>query len=849
MDIMYIKNYVYMLALFVIMPSLAMLPGHVHHHNDTHGHRRLIQDLRSGAISPTIAYQEGTLNADFLLHLIYNDDNETFWLICNDMDEESASCFVELMLTPSSYGDDPFLRLIELEDIKKLSMFLPSGHHERIQKVLVHEVRMCTAVLYGDVCIVEKLCDIAQEHGILDQVLQARDDNGRTPLMLAIGKMLYNAYAICEYAHQAGVLSNVLLQRDIKHCTPLHMAILFSNEPVSAADILCKKAYEHGMCAQLLQAQVYNSWNCLVMALYKAWADERCMPLIDMICRYAVRADALSHLFFQRNAVNEKIPLHMAAELSPSVLTRVCDIAYQHGILAQALQEQTGIGQQGQRLHYNALMVAIETTQIYPKNRELIKTISGYAHQVGVLSQVFLQRDNLKRTPLQMAISFPSARFIVDLICTQMHQYGLLAEVLQCQGGMDVNGRELRRNALATAIGRAEIHLVRIICSYAVQANILSQLLHQYDANGKTPLEVAARCGGASIVKFLCHKAQVYHVYADIAVFYEHLLSEALDYLAYQVDNGCKIEETVSVMSVLYEEMQRSGVWERVLQKSVPQNSTHAFCSYVPLIEKIIDVAGKNDKPLRALCKSAYNAGTLRDLLTCQITSQSYTILRKIYGESQHVLPAILQDAAKQAHTLSACLDVIGEKSLWRVLSQLSTYEARKLIYRIIARVPHRYSFLEDADADADPVEHQPRSKGQKRDIGVCHSSSGQAASCIRQSADMMGSTPLHISIALYNQKGNVPMSSDTIRRQLTSRDCINNWTPRDIAADLSLQGNGKTIYDMMSGLVDPCPICLTPLDQGNIQTFTCSHTFHTSCIQRHRQYQDTCPCCRQPIT
>lgn len=44
------------------------------------------------------------------------------------------------------------------------------------------------------------------------------------------------------------------------------------------------------------------------------------------------------------------------------------------------------------------------------------------------------------------------------------------------------------------------------------------------------------------------------------------------------------------------------------------------------------------------------------------------------------------------------------------------------------------------------------------------------------------------------------------------------------------------------------CSICLDILTNTNIITTNCNHSFHTECLNLHKQYNDNCPLCRRKI-
>ena len=54
-------------------------------------------------------------------------------------------------------------------------------------------------------------------------------------------------------------------------------------------------------------------------------------------------------------------------------------------------------------------------------------------------------------------------------------------------------------------------------------------------------------------------------------------------------------------------------------------------------------------------------------------------------------------------------------------------------------------------------------------------------------------------------------------------------------------------VYLHMNSSCDNCTICLEPLNDGKCVTFSCSHSFHSNCMEKLRNTCETplCPLCR----
>jgi len=580
-----------------------------------------------------------------------------------------------------------------------------------------------------------------------------------------------------------------------------------------------------------------------------------------VICNYAAQCGVLSHVLHQRD-VDNRTPLFCAVETNNAqIIEFVCQVAQEHGLLGEVLQQKGCLNKHRVKdLHFNALMVAI-VRSAYKNDISLMRVICNYAAQCGVLSHVFHQRDVDNRTPLFCAVNTDNTQ-IVEFICQVAQEHGLLGEVLQQRGGLNKDGvQDLQWNVLMIAIAQStcnnDTSLMRVICNYAAQCGVLSHVFHQRDVQNKTPLLYAVGAGNPQIVEFLWQVAQEHgilnEVLQDRAIRDSQHGMTLID-MAISVYNGslhssdnggeCYRQKLIRVISILFEKMGQTGILKDKLRIS---NS-----SFMSPINPSVGIAimFQDENLLRAICKSAYNQGILYDVLAFRGTLDGDMMLSWVNRFAPRLLSILLQYAEKREQLLTWCLDELGEKQVWNSLSYIKTYEARQLLYKIIARLPLRYGFLEreDDNADVGGEAYQPSAKRCKTTTSSQKSFSGQMTPCIQQSADTMGTTPLHLYIALYNKQGSIPVEDHAIQKQITHRDHVNDWTPRDLAAALSFQGNGKAIYNKIYDLVDECAICCTPLDR-NIQTLDCHHSFHVSCIQQNREYSNTCPYCRQPIS
>jgi len=235
----------------------------------------------------------------------------------------------------------------------------------------------------------------------------------------------------------------------------------------------------------------------------------------------------------------------------------------------------------------------------------------------------------------------------------------------------------------------------------------------------------------------------------------------------------------------------------------------------------------------------------------------------------KHALRRLLEATQRNAVIRNAIINTVGPDHVWDVLANTGHQSERTLFYTLLARDPSYLNSVcsnaraEGVQQEQDSDAYAPAAKRQRtREHASTASSVNTANNPVEDVAYRIGTTKLHMRVALDNQSGQLQVDNAQAQADIGKVDTVTQWTPYQLAQTLRFIGLGASIQEHVGEWEKECNICSYPLPShekakqaawGNeIRKLSCRHRFHEGCLKGWcDQFGDQnrvpkCPVCRK---